>query len=117
MEKTIVIDGKQVRFKSTGSLPLRYKMQFGKDFFKEFYKQVTGDKFNKVQDGTLTSEDIEDFDFEIFYKIAWVMAKTADSEIPDLLTWLDSFESFPIGDVIEETQELLLRSLQQTKKK
>jgi hypothetical protein len=117
MEKTIVIDGKHVSFKSTGALPLRYKMQFGKDFFKEFFKQIPKDKLSKIGDGTLTSEDIEDFDFEIFYQIAWVMAKTADASIPDLITWLDSFEEFPIADVVEETQDLLLRSLQQTKKK
>ncbi|MBT2736166.1 hypothetical protein [Bacillus sp. ISL-7] len=117
MEKTILIDGKQVPFKSTGALPLRYKMQFGKDFFKEFLKLIPQDKLNNVQDGRLKAEDIQDLDFELFYNITWVLAKTADPSIPDLLTWLDSFEEFPIGDIIEETQDLLMKSLQQSKKK
>ena len=38
MEKTILIDGKQVTFKSTAATPLRYKRQFGKDFFADIIK-------------------------------------------------------------------------------
>ena len=33
MEKTLTIDGKEVRFKSTAATPLRYKAQFNKDYF------------------------------------------------------------------------------------
>ena len=38
MEKTIEIDGKKVGFKTNGATPLRYKAQFGKDYFKEILK-------------------------------------------------------------------------------
>ena len=38
MEKTIEIDGKKIRFKTNGATPLRYKAQFGKDYFKEILK-------------------------------------------------------------------------------
>ena len=47
MEKTITIDGKQVRFKSNGATPLRYKAQFGKDYFKEIMKLSTIAKFER----------------------------------------------------------------------
>lgn len=117
MEKTILIDGKKVCFKSSGALPLRYKMQFGRDFFKEFFKLVPENKLNDLQKGTLTKDDIDDMDFELFYNIAWTMAKTADSEIADPITWLDGFDVFPIHEIALELQDLLLASLQQTKKK
>ena len=32
MEKTLTIDGKQIRFKSTAATLIRYKTQFGRDF-------------------------------------------------------------------------------------
>ena len=38
MEKIIEIDGKKIGFKTNGATPLRYKPQFGKDYFKEILK-------------------------------------------------------------------------------
>ena len=46
MEKTILIDGKQVTFKSTAATPLRYKRQFGKDFFADIIKLSALDGLN-----------------------------------------------------------------------
>ena len=40
MEKTITIDGKEVRFKTNGATPMRYKAQFGQDYFKEILKMA-----------------------------------------------------------------------------
>lgn len=106
MEKTLTIDGKQVTFKSTGATPLRYKQQFGKDFFSAIAKMGGGSK--KVT--------MENIDLEAFYNIAWVFAKTADKTIPEPLDWLDSFESFPILEIVPDLQDMLLSTMQ-TKKK
>ena len=38
MEKTIEIDGKKVKLKSTAGTPKRYKAQFRKDYFSELLK-------------------------------------------------------------------------------
>lgn len=116
MEKTIEIDGKQVTFKSTGATPLRYKAQFGKDYFKEIMKLSTLEKLNKKNKNDLTVEDLEGLDFEVFYNIAWVMAKTANTDIPDPIAWLDTFDTFPMIEVIPELQDLMLASLQSKKK-
>jgi hypothetical protein len=113
MEKTIVIDGQEVRFKSTGATALRYKAQFGKDYLTEILK------LNSLNQLDLSSPDasaFEGFDFEVFYNIAWVMAKTATPSIPDPITWLDQFDSFPMMDVIPELQDMLLSSIQAKKK-
>ena len=107
MEKTLTIDGKQVVFKSTGATPLRYKQQFGKDFFAEIAK---------MSKGSSKKFDLENLDMEAFYNIAWVFAKTADKTIPEPLEWLDTFETFPILDIIPDLQDMLLGTMQ-TKKK
>ncbi|PEL13790.1 hypothetical protein [Bacillus sp. AFS017336] len=116
MEKTISIDGKQVRFKSTGATPLRYKAQFSKDYFVEIIKLNSISKLNDLNKDNLNIEDLEGLDFEVFYNIAWTMAKTADKDIPDPMTWLDTFDSFPMIEIIPELQELIMSSMQSKKK-
>lgn len=111
MEKAIFIDGKNVSFKSTGATPLRYKAQFGNDFFAEIMKldgMTTVDAEGKT--------DISGIDFEVFYNLAWVLAKTADPSIKDPLTWLDTFEEFPIVEILPELQDLIFITLQGKKK-
>lgn len=114
MEKTVVIDGKDVRFKSNGATPLKYKMQFRKDFFAEILKL---NKLGKLKDTTEMDDDvISTLDFEVFYNIAWTFAKTADQSIPEPEKWLESFEVFPIFDFMNELQEMILANIQSKKK-
>ena len=113
MEKTIEIDGKKICFKSTAATQLRYKSQFGKDFFVDIMKLSSLDGLNSKK---INIEKIEKVDFEVFYNIIWVLAKTADKKIPDPITWLDRFDEFPLFEIIPEVQDLILASIQ-TKKK
>lgn len=116
MEKTITIDGKQVRFKSNGATPLRYKAQFGKDFLKEILKMSPIEKINKKKK-EIDVKDLETLDFEVFYNIAWVMAKTAEPTIGEPIEWLSTFDEFPIHEILPEMQDLITASLMTTKKK
>lgn len=114
MEKTVRIDGQNVKFKSTGALPMRYKAQFGRDFFQDLFKmQAVVDAKNKEQP---TLEDIEKMDFDTFYKIIWTLAKTADKNIPEPMEWLDTFGEFPIMDVLDEVMEMIESTIQAKKK-
>jgi hypothetical protein len=116
MEKTIEIDGKKVRFKTTGATPLRYKAQFGKDYFKEILKLAPLQKL-QGDSKSITNEDMQHLDFEVFYNISWIMAKTADPTIPEPMEWLEQFDVFPMAEVIPELQDLMMASFQTTKKK
>ena len=109
MEKTINIDGKEVALKSTGATPLRYKAQFGKDFFVEIAKM------ERLMERK-GSNELESIDFEVFYNLTWLFAKTANKDIPALIEWLDTFDSFPIEDVTGEIMELVTACIS-TKKK
>lgn len=106
-----MIDGKNVSFKSTGATPLRYKAQFGNDFFAEIMKLE-----GMVKVGAKGKTDISGIDFEVFYNLAWTLAKTADQSIKDPLTWLDTFDEFPIVEILPELQDLIFATLQGKKK-
>lgn len=69
----------------------------------------------KKQD--VTPKDLEVLDFEVFYNLAWIMAKTADTTIPEPIAWLEQFDEFPMAEIIPELQDMLLASIQTTKKK
>lgn len=119
MEKTIYIDEKQVRLRSTASLPKLYKAQHRRDYFADLLKLAksiggTGKSLNLSK---VSYEDLSYFDMEIIYDIVWTMAKSADPNIPDTITWLDGFDTFPINDIMPQVQELMTSCAQQTKKK
>ena len=55
-------------------------------------------------------------DFEVFYNISWIMAKTADPTIPEPMEWLEQFDEFPMVEIIPELQDLMLHPFKQQKK-
>lgn len=120
MEKTIYIDEKPVKLKSTAALPKRYKAQFGRDYFADLLKlaKVFGKgmkKNQRIQDISFVS--LDHVDMEVFYDIIWTMAKTADRSIPDPLEWLDGFDTFPINEIMGDVSEVLMETMPTTKKK
>jgi hypothetical protein len=113
LEKTLTIDGKEVRFKSTAATPLRFKAQFQKDYLAEIMKL---DSLGKLDTKNIKPKDLEKIDFEVFYNIAWTLAKTADPSIKDPITWLDGFETFPLMEILPELSEMISVTLQGKKK-
>lgn len=127
MEKTITIDGKQVRLKTTAATPKRFKIQFGRDYFAELLKfakilePLEKDAKKAESDGginlkNISFESLSLLDFDTLYDIVWVLAKSADNSIPDPLSWLDQFDSFPISEILPEIQDLLAHSIKTEKK-
>ena len=106
MEKTIIIDGKEVRLRATAALPIRYKAQFGRDLFADIYKM----------EPAIKEEDYSKLDTLVFYDLVWLMAKSANPNIPDLEEWLDQFDAFPVEDVFSVCLEML-SALMASKKK
>jgi hypothetical protein len=117
MEKIIEIDGKKIGFKTNGATPLRYKAQFGKDYFKEILKLMPLEKMMRKKKNEIEVSDLDALDFEMFYNISWIMAKTYDPTIPEPMEWLEQFDEYPIAEIIPELQELMASSFQTSKKK
>lgn len=109
MEKCIKIADKLVALKTTGATLLRYKMQFGKDLLTELIKLE--DAYKK---GELKTDKV---DFELFFNILWIMAKTANPEIKPPVEWLDEFEEFPVLEILPKVIEMLSNLIGTAKKK
>ena len=108
MEKVLTIDGRQVKFKSTGAFLLRYKAQFGRDALQDIFKlQNAIDNKGKIK-------DVSALDLEIIYNLVWVLAKTADPTIPPPLDWLDTFSEFPLSEIVPEVTDMIFSSLGST---
>jgi hypothetical protein len=122
MEKTLVIDGRQVQFRATGAFFLLYKMQFGKDGINDMFGmfgdlETATDQETEADAPESTKSLLAAIDLEVLYNMIWTLAKAADSTIPDPLTWLNEFSEFPMNDIVVELQELLQKSMVSTKKK
>src|SRR5690625_5827270 len=109
MEKTLTIDGKQVKFKSTAGTTRRYRNQFGKDLFADMIKMYPIMQLQEkgIDTNELDYEALQHLDFGVFENIMWALAKTADDSIPDPDTWFDEFDEFPIMDILPEVQSLI----------
>jgi hypothetical protein len=109
MEKTITIDGRNVPFKSTGAVPLRYKQQFKRDFFADIMSMESAMNNRDKKNPEILNLDLLNTD--ILYNLIWVLAKTADNSIESPMEWLDTFETFPLVDIYPKIQELLISSI------
>ena len=102
MEKTINIDGKEVRLRATAAVPRLYRIKFGRDIMQDLSK--LSDAYEKA---TTEQEQFEATDLGLFENVAYIMAYHADHSIPDNIDdWLDQFEMFSIYEVLPELLEL-----------
>lgn len=108
MEKTLNIGGKEIKMKSTAGTMMRYRNNFNRDFIKDLIKLQT-----KLNDKIEKGQEFEALDLDIFEKIAWCMAKTADNNIPEIENWLDEFDTFDIMQVLPEIMSLLIANMEQ----
>ncbi|OLR55045.1 hypothetical protein BHK98_02560 [Hornefia porci] len=102
IEKTINISGKEVKFRSSATVPRLYRIKFKRDIFKDLAKLEKS--YNKK---AREDENMEIDDLEIFENVAYIMAYHADPSIPKTIDeWLDQFEMFSIYQVLPEILEL-----------
>lgn len=104
MEKTLTVDGKQIRFKHTGGTLMRYRNQFNSEFFADL--SALG----------AAQSDATKVNFAVIENMIWVFAKTADDSVPDPQAWYDSFEEIDILEVWSELSELTAKALKTLQK-
>ena len=109
LEKTITVSGKDVKFRSSATIPRLYRIKFKRDIFKDLSKLESSYKAKASKNGsTLEIEDLE-----IFENVAYIMAFHADHSIPGTIDeWLDQFEMFSIYEILPEILELWGTNLQ-----
>ena len=98
LEKTITVGDKEVKFRSSATIPRLYRIKFKRDIFKDLSKLEASYSKKKNEDGSFAIEDLE-----IFENVAYIMAYHADHSIPDNIDdWLDQFEMFSIYEILPE---------------
>ena len=108
LEKTIAISDKQVKFRSSATIPRLYRAKFKRDIFKDLSRLESSYKGNSDDGSSFEIEDLE-----IFENVAYIMAYHADHSIPSTIEeWLDEFEMFSIYEVLPEILELWGMNLQ-----
>ena len=108
LEKTIAIGDKQVKFRSSATIPRLYRAKLKRDIFKDLSRLESSYKGNSDDGSSFEIEDLE-----IFENVAYIMAYHADHSIPSTIEeWLDEFEMFSIYEVLPEILELWGMNLQ-----
>ena len=94
IEKTVTVNDKEVKFKSSATIPRLYRIKFKRDIFKDLAKL---EKSFKVNEQSFEIEDLE-----IFENVAYIMAYHADKTIPPTIDeWLKNSNPNTRRSVIE----------------
>lgn len=133
MERTILIDGKEVRLRASASIPRLYRIKFRRDIIhdmafisKALDKSLRARKAAELAESkteakeetagqavALEASDIPLEALTMFENVAYLMAKHADPTAPsDPEEWLDGFETFSIYQVFPVIQEMWEANLQ-----
>ena len=116
MEKTIVIDGREVRLRASAAIPRLYRIKFRRDILQDMQtikKAVEKSVQENAQEGgQMSSIPLEAL--ELFENVSYLMAKHADPAVPSTVEeWLDGFETFSIYTVFPAIEELWMANVQQ----
>lgn len=103
MEKTIAIDGREVKFRATAAVPRLYRIKFGRDIIQDM------DVIQKsLEQSAQTGESVPPQALELFENIAFIMAKHGDKDTVPASPeeWLDTFNTFSVYQIFPEILEL-----------
>lgn len=105
MEQEIAVFDEEQKYAALSQLrgPQRiYRLKFHRDIYKDL-KSLE----KSIGDGNEESSNLNMFSLEMFENIAYIMAKHADSSIPDNPEdWLDEFNTFSIYQVLPQLIQL-----------
>lgn len=113
MERTINIDGTEVKLRASALIPRLYRFKFGRDMIRDMRQlQKSYQKVMELPEDA-TEEQTQDaqlsvLDLTIFENVAYIMAKHADKTVPDTPDeWLDSVPGvFSIYEILPVILEL-----------
>lgn len=103
MEKTLIIDGRAVKFRATAAVPRLYRIKFRRDIIQDMQTIQAAMKEHDEGGQSLPPEALT-----MFENVAYIMAKHGDKDaVPnDPDEWLDSFNTFSIYEIFQEIVDL-----------
>ena len=119
MEKTIMIDGREVRLRASAAIPRLYRIKFRRDIIQDM-KTIQKAVEKSRQENQVDGQDGEELStvsleaLELFENVSYLMAKHADPTVPATVEeWLDGFETFSIYTMFPAIEELWMANVQQ----
>ena len=110
IQKNIVVDGIEVPFKASAAIPRLYRLKFRRDIYQDLnalQKAMQEQKDQKPDDQNPAASSLDIVSLELFENIAYIMAKHADSAVPNTPEeWLDGFNTFSIYQILPQIIEL-----------
>lgn len=120
MEKTIMIDGREVRLRASAAIPRLYRIKFRRDILQDMQaikKAVEKSVRENAQEGAQEGGQMSSIPLEaleLFENVSYLMAKHADPTVPATVEeWLEGFETFSIYTVFPAIEELWMANVQQ----
>ena len=102
MEKTLIIEEKAVKLKTSAAIPRMYRELAKRDIFVDMRNLVSAKKGKKININELQPETLE-----IMEDLAYCMAKHADPSVPeDPLDWLSQFPTFAVYGIATEAMKM-----------
>ena len=102
IQKNITIDGIDVPFKASATVPRLYRLKFRRDIYQDFAALQKSVGENTEESSALDIESLE-----VFENIAYIMAKHADAVIPASPDeWLEQFNTFSIYEILPQLIDL-----------
>ena len=102
IQKNITIDGIDVPFKASATVPRLYRLKFRRDIYQDFAALQ-----KSVGENTEDSSALDIESLEVFENIAYIMAKHADPAVPASPDeWLEQFNTFSIYEILPQLIDL-----------
>ena len=103
IQKNITIDGIDVQFKASATVPRLYRLKFRRDIYQDFAALQ-----KSVGENTEESSALDIGSLEVFENIAYIMAKHAAPEnVPDNPDdFLEQFNTFSIYEILPQLIDL-----------
>lgn len=103
MTRTVTIDGREVKFRTSAAIPRLYRIKFRRDIIQDM------DTLQKaMRESDATASTIPPAALELFENIAYLMARHADPDnVPDDVdAWLEQFDTFSIYEIMPVIAEM-----------
>lgn len=114
MEKTLTVDGKEVRFRASAAIPRIYRSKFRRDLIQDMASIKK--ELDKQANPTLSTLPLKTL--TLFENVAYLMAKHADPDgVPNTPeAWLEGFDTFSVYAVFPTIMELWSANMVQLNK-
>ena len=110
MEKTILVDGKEVKLKTNAGLLRRYRQMYGRDVVTDVDEimNALAESLKTNESGDVLFSTLPINVLTIFEDLAFAMNKYGDPDgTPDNIDdWLDGFETFNVYEIFPHIIEL-----------